>query len=86
MPKFLVAFNVDEKREKGVPRRVARSAIGHVKAAIKEYPNTEWEIATYKIKADVATICAIAENLSDVEAEEVMRLRVNASGQCRKLP
>lgn len=76
----------DENREKGVPRRIARTAIGHIKAALKEHLNTEWEIATYKIKADVGTICTIAENLGDLEADEVMRMRVNASGQCRKLP
>ena len=84
MPKFLVAFNVlDVPRQKGVPRKIVKSAIHHIKAAIKNYPGTDWEVATYILKFDVQTVCSMLESLNNVEAEEVQAIHVNEQGQCR---
>ena len=56
-----------------------------IKEKLREYPETQWNIKTLQIKADVATICSLIEDWSAVAPEEQEDVRILPSGQVRSV-
>lgn len=80
MSKFLVATEVD-----GMGRRYVRTAIGHIKTAIKAHLDTKWKVESYDFKFDLANVCQAVEDIRTVAtAAPRTFLRVTPSGQCRE--
>lgn len=81
MPRIFVAYRTDSEEE---PQRIADGSQTNLKKRLREHLDTTWSVAFYNLKADVATIVQLIEDISEVEAEELTNYRVNASGQVRK--
>lgn len=88
MPKFVVAFNNDStegRKALGAPLRIAKSAIGHVKEAVRKYPGSHWELRFYNIKPSVENICQLVQNIKKFKPEEEYEVEVRSNGQVRKV-
>lgn len=89
MPKIYVAFqqpNSLDSASAPTPLVYASGSMTTLKQRVKDNPDTEWTVAVYAIKPDVATICQIIESVSEMEAETAENFRVSSSGNLRKIP
>lgn len=56
-----------------------------IKERLRAFPDTQWNIKTLQIKADVQTICSLIENWAAVTPEEQEDVRILPSGQVRSV-
>ena len=82
MPKIYVAF---QTAGTSIGQRVATGSITTLKTRMRPFKASEWTVATYDVKPTVKVLCAIIENITDMEYEVLEKMVVNEAGQVRKV-
>jgi hypothetical protein len=83
MPKFSVARRASDASP-NAPSILCRTSPGPLKEELRKYPDSEWEIYSYKVSSDVVTLCQIVENFDSIQpSEPPYKVRVR-KGQVRK--
>jgi len=56
-----------------------------IKERLRKFPETQWNIKTLQLKADVETICSLIEDWKSIKPEEEEDVRILPSGQVRSV-
>jgi hypothetical protein len=77
---MFVAFREDE-----VGNRLAEGGLAGIKKRLRDYPDSQWCVAYYNFKPSVPNIKQVIEDITNLEAEELLYFKVTESGQVRKI-
>lgn len=80
MPKIYIATP-----SSGDAKHLASGSFTTIKERLRAFPDTQWNIKTIQIKADVPTICSLIEDWTQISTESSEPVRVNSSGQVRSV-
>lgn len=80
MPKIYVATKSD-----GEAKPIASGSMTTIKEQLRKYPETQWNIKTLQVKADVETICSLIQDWTAIKPDEEEDVRVLPSGQVRSV-
>jgi hypothetical protein len=72
-----------EKPVKGL--RYAAPSIPKLKAMIAEWPDSVWDVATFKVRFNLVTVIQLINDPTQIEAEETRKMQVTSTGKCREV-